>query len=87
MPHFVLFCAQMILVLCHHIYVLQSNYEKTWHSVLTILTVFSIVVQLAHEVIQMINQKKNYFKQPFNILQTTTIVLNLLCIGFGIFSE
>jgi len=51
LPHFIFFCVQMILVICHHIYVLQSGYEQGWQFTLTAFTVLTILVQLAHEVI------------------------------------
>jgi len=75
----------MVLVICHHIFVMQSGYQEGRQYIFTVITLVFIMTQLIHEAIQVKIETVNYLKSPFNIVQTFTILLNLLCMGFGIF--
>lgn len=68
MPQLVAYICQTVLVLCHHLYVLQSGYKDGWEAWVTFFAVVMILQQVVHEATQLFSDGKRYFTQVFNYL-------------------
>lgn len=64
----------------HHYYVM---FEAERNSVITGLASASCLVQLIHEMQQICKQRQRYFLNFFNLIQVTTISMNIYCISIA----